>query len=207
MSLDSYDNTKPEQQSGYFYKTPNGENREIILGKKRGRPITKRNTAWFSQDDKVDACTLYTVYGDLNEVSKLTKIPVATIRSWKQEPWWIEITKQVYIESNENLTARVASTLDKTLELLGDRLEHGDYIWNNKSEQLVRKPVDTKVLAILFDNLAIQRRLGRGEATSIKGTTTSTDDRLQKLSEAFERFSKMKVIEGEEVDNAITTGV
>ena len=196
MTLEISKDTAPERLSGYFYKTPNGERKEIVLGKRRGRPVTKRNTTWFSQDDKVDACTLYAVYGDVTEVSKLTKIPEATIRSWRTEPWWIEITKQVYIESNDGLTAKISHTLDKTLEHLGDRLEHGDYIWNAKSEQLVRKPVDTKVLAILFDNLAVQRRLGRGEATSIKGTSTSVDDRLTQLSTAFEKFAKMKVIEG-----------
>lgn len=195
MTLEISKDTVPERLSGYFYKTPNGERKEIVLGKRRGRPVTKRNTTWYSQVDKVDACTLYAVYGGVAEVSKLTKIPEATIRSWRNEPWWIEVTKQVYIESNDGLTAKISHTLDKTLELLGDRLENGDYIWNSKSEQLVRKPVDTKVLAILFDNLAIQRRLGRGESTSIKGISTTADDRLQKLSDAFEKFAKMKVIE------------
>jgi hypothetical protein len=185
--------------SGYKYTDTDGITKDIVLGRKRGRPVKVRNQSWYPQDKKVDACTLYAVYGSLSEVSKLTDIPEAIIRSWKNESWWLDITKQVYIESNEGLTAKISSTLDKTLELISHRLEHGDEIWDSRTGQLVAKPVDAKALVGLFSSLALQRRLGRNEPTSIRGTTTS-DDRLEKLSQAFEKFAKMKTIEGSLVE-------
>lgn len=192
--------TSPEKKSGY-YVVIEGQPKEIVLGKKRGRPPTRdiKNPKWFSMDRKVEACTLYAVYGNVEEVSKLTDIPENHIRAWKQEPWWIELMKQIYIEQNENLGAQINSVLDKTMEHLVDRLDNGDYIYDRKTGTLKRKPVDTKVLTILFDNLAVQRRLNRGEPTSIS-KAIGVDDRLNQLKESFEKFAKAKEIEGEIVE-------
>lgn len=189
--------TSPEKQSGY-YVVVEGTPKEIILGKRRGRPPTrqKKNPNWFSMDRKVEACTLYAVYGSVEEVSKITNIPENHIRAWKQESWWIDLTKQIYVEQNETLGAQINTVLDKTLVHLQDRLENGDYIYDRKSGELKRKPVDTKVLSILFDNLAVQRRLNRGEPTSIS-KAIGVDERLKKLQDQFEKFSKAKEIEGE----------
>jgi len=195
-------NVPEEKLSGYFFKDESGVTKEIVLGRRRGRPPKpKSNPKWFSQEAKVDACTLYAVYGDVEQVSKLTDVPPATIRTWKNESWWSDITKQVYVESNEGLTAKISHTLDKTLDLLKDRLENGEEVWDSRSQQLVRKPVDAKLLASVFQSLATQRRLGRNEPTSIK-SSIATDDRLKQLSDAFERFTKVKTIEHEEPEDA-----
>lgn len=191
--------TSPEKQSGY-YVVVEGKPKEVILGKKRGRPPTrqKKNPNWFSMDRKVEACTLYAVYGNVEEVEKITKIPANHIRAWKQESWWIDLTRQIYVEQNENLGANINKILDKTLVHLSDRLENGDYLYDQKTGDFKRKPVDTKVLTMLFDNLAVQRRLNRGEPTSIS-KAIGVDERLKTLQDQFEKFSKSKEIEGESV--------
>lgn len=191
--------TSPEKQSGY-YVVVEGKPKEVILGKKRGRPPTrqKKNPNWFSMDRKVEACTLYAVYGNVEEVERITKIPANHIRAWKQESWWIDLTRQIYVEQNENLGANINKILDKTLVHLSDRLENGDYLYDQKTGNFKRKPVDTKVLTMLFDNLAVQRRLNRGEPTSIS-KAIGVDERLKVLQDQFEKFSKSKEIEGESV--------
>lgn len=189
--------TNQEKDSGY-YVVIDGEPKKIVLGKRRGRPPTreKKNPKWYSQERKVEACTLYAVYGNVEQVSKITNIPEGVVRAWKQEPWWITLQQQIMIEQNEELGSQINKVLDKTLEHLEDRLSNGDYIYNQKTGELDRKPVDTKVLTMLFDNLTTQRRLNRGEPTSISARI-GVDDRLSKLADAFEKFSKAKEIEGE----------
>lgn len=178
-----------QRNSGYVY-----EGKEIFLEKRgRGRPVQARNPKYYSQERKVDACTLYAVYGDLEEVSKLTSIPVQQLRLWKQEPWWIEIIKQVYVEQNENLSSRISSTLDKALIQLNDRLEHGD-VYITKTGQEVRRPIDAKVLTNMFDSLVHRRQVVRGEPTSISANI-GIEDRLDNLAKAFTRFAAAKEVE------------
>lgn len=177
-----------QKNSGYVY-----DGKEIVLGRKAGRPKLARNPKWFSQERKVEACTFYAVYGDLDEVSRLTDIPIQQLRLWKQEPWWIEIIKQVYVEQNENLSSRISTTLDKALIQLNDRLENGD-VFITKDGNEKRKPVDAKVLTNMFDSLVHRRQVVRGEPTSISANI-GIEDRLDNLAKAFTRFAAAKEVE------------
>ena len=101
-----------EVSSGYFL-----DGQEIATTPRRGRPLKAdhHNPSWFPQQTKIDACTMYCVYGDVDEVSKLTKVPVKYIRQWKEEPWWNEIQKKVFVEQNEKLGSRISTVLDRSL--------------------------------------------------------------------------------------------
>lgn len=178
-----------DKKSGYTY-----EGKEIILGKALGRPITwVTNPKFYTPDTKIDAATLYAVYGDIDQVSELSNVPKKTIQEWKNEPWWIDIQKQVYAEQNDRLSGRINKVLDTTIKQLEDRLEFGDHCIVQKTGAVIVKPVDAAVLAKMFENLAHQRRLTKGEPTSITGKVGVTD-RLKQLEDAFIRFASAKEI-------------
>ena len=183
---------KPEEvSSGYFL-----DGQEISVTPRRGRPLKAdhHNPSWFPQQTKIDACTMYCVYGDVDEVSKLTKVPVKYIRQWKEEPWWNEIQKKVFVEQNEKLGSRISTVLDRSLTEIEERLTNGDYLWDIRKSKLVRKPIDTKILSTLFNNLVNRRQLIRGEPTSITNKV-GVDDRLKFLAEQFEKFASAKEVE------------
>ena len=181
--------TPEEKLSGYKL-----DNHEIILGKKRGPGFKFSNPNYYNLEQKTDACALYCVYGDVDQVSEMTGIPPKVLRDWKDEPWWIEIQKKVFVEQNEKLVGRINGVLDKSLEHLVDRLDNGDYLWDVRKSKLVRKPVDTKVLANVFNTLVSRRQLIRGEPTSISAAV-GVDDRLKMLAAQFERFAAAKEVE------------
>ena len=180
-----------KEHSGYFL-----DGQEISTTPRRGRPIKAdhHNPAWFPQQTKIDACTMYCVYGDVDEVSRLTKVPAKYIREWKEEPWWSEIQKKVFVEQNEKLGSRISTVLDKSISEIEERLTNGDYLWDVRKSKLVRKPIDTKVLSNLFNNLVTRRQLIRGEPTSITNKV-GVDDRLKFLAEQFEKFASAKEVE------------
>jgi signal recognition particle subunit SEC65 len=196
MLLDSL--TKDSQSlpskewSGYEY-----EGKEVVTLGQRGRPPRyNKNPNYYSLEEKTNAATLYCVYGDLQEVAKITGLPIPVIRDWKNEPWWTEIQKQVFVEQNEKLSSQISTVLGKAIEQITDRLDHGDQTYNPKTGQITRKPIEARVLAGLFDSLAHQRRVTRGEPTSITAKVM-VDDRLKQLEEAFIRFSSAKDITNE----------
>lgn len=187
--------TAQDKRSGYYY-----DGREIVLARGRGRPVKYRNKQYFNQDQKVEAATLYSVFGDFEQVVRiLPEIPIRTLRQWKQEPWWIEIQKQVYTEQNEKLASKISETLDHTMAILKDRLENGDFKVNLKTGKLHNVPVDTRTLTSLFGQLSHHRTVVRGEPTSIKANI-GVNDRLSQLHEAFVKFSKAKTVEGEVIE-------
>ena len=179
------------------------DDKEIILSKKRGPGFKFNNPSYFNLEQKTDACALYCVYGDVDQVSELTGIDPKFLRQWRDEPWWSEIQKKVFIEQNEKLASRISGVLDRSLDHLVDRLDNGDYLWDVRKSKLVRKPVDTKVLSNLFNNLITRRQLIRGEPTSIT-TQVAVDDRLKLLADQFQKFALAKEVEGETYEKSST---
>jgi hypothetical protein len=181
--------TSPDRLTDYKL-----DDQEIIIGKRRGPGFKFSNPNYYNLEQKTDACAMYCVYGDIEQVSELTGIPAKFLREWKQEPWWNEIQKKVFVEQNEKLAGRITGVLDKSLEHLVDRLDNGDFLWDVRKSKLVRKPVDTKVLATVFNTLVSRRQLIRGEPTSIT-TQVGVDDRLKLLAQQFEKFAAAKEVE------------
>lgn len=186
--------TPEDRYTGYHY-----EGKEIVAVKPAGNPKLYRNPDYYDQEKKTDAATLYCVYGEYGEVSKLTGVPIPVLKQWRDEPWWAEIAKKVFVEQNENLAARISSVLSKTIENLTDRLDNGDTTYNPKTGEITRKPIEAKVLASLFENLSHQRRITRGEPTAISARV-GVDDRLKTLEDAFIRFAAAKQIEHEDIN-------
>ena len=193
-----YTDISPERKTGYTY-----QGKEIIAGRMRGRPPTwARNPKFYTPEVRQDAATLYAVYGNTEEVANLCNVPEKILKEWRQEPWWIEIQKQVYAEQNDRLASRISRVLDVTITQLEDRLEHGDHCIVQKTGEVIVKPVDASVLAKMFEGLAHQRRIVRGEPTSITAKV-GLDDRLKQLETAFIRFAGAKEITHDETE--ITT--
>ena len=180
--------TLEDKLSGYKL-----DDQEIILTKRRGPGFKFSNPNYFNLEQKTDACTLYCVYGDVEQVSEMTGIPGKFIRDWKSEPWWAEIQKKVFVEQNEKLASRINGVLDKSLDNIVDRLDNGDFLWDVRKSKFVRKPVDTKVLATVFNSLVTRRQLIRGEPTSIT-SQLGVDDRLKLLAAQFEKFAVAKEV-------------
>lgn len=180
--------TLEDKLSGYKL-----DDQEIILTKRRGPGFKFSNPNYYNLEQKTDACTLYCVYGDVDQVSEMTGIPGKFIRDWKNEPWWAEIQKKVFVEQNEKLASRINGVLDKSLDNIVDRLDNGDFLWDVRKSKFVRKPVDTKVLATVFNSLVTRRQLIRGEPTSIT-SQLGVDDRLKLLAAQFEKFAVAKEV-------------
>ena len=154
-------------------------------------PHFSKNPKHFSLQLKTYTAMKYAVWGDVDEVSRQTNIPAEYIRQWKEEPWWIEIQKKVYVEQNEKLSSTISSVLDTAMAELVDRLENGDEVYDQKRGQFVKQKINAKTLTGLFTTLSQQRRLTRGEPTSISATT-SVSDRLKGLEAAFIKFTNAK---------------
>ena len=178
-----------------------------MLKPKLGRPITEqsRRTApivkgrvkgkrdHYTEKEKINACCVFAVSGNSRRTAEITKVPEATIRAWKQTIWWQEITVRIYEEQDEGLSSKLTSLVDKAVEAINDRLEHGDYLYNPKKDKLVRKPIGARDLATITIMAVDKRQLLRGEPTS-RVEKVSVDERMKDLAMQFKKFALSKEI-------------
>lgn len=117
----------------------------------------------------------------------ICKVPYSTAKFWKTQPWFKEMVDNIQAEDTTKLDAKLSKIVNKTLEVISDRLEGGDYILDSKTGTVKRVPVkmrDAKAVAVdLFD----KRQLIRKQPTKITEQQT-VDKRLENLAERFEKF-------------------
>lgn len=198
MSLDKVKDIGLHQRTGLYH-----DGKEILVAKKRGRPprrIHNPENGWWSQEKKVEACTLYIALGTVDDVSRLVGVPANVIRQWKTEQWWIEITSQVTRELDDQLSSKFTSIVNSALDKLSEVLEKGNKIYFVKTDKFVEVPLSGSDLAKIAAAFTDKRQLIQGKPTTRSETVTS-DDRLKDLAKRFEQFTKAKeVVQEKEVE-------
>jgi len=147
----------------------------------------KTNIRW-ADSQKIEAATTYLVTGNMRMVAHMLKIPEVTLYSWKKTEWWAEIIKEIKGQENLVLSNKLKKIVDKSLELVSDRLENGDFIYDQKAGKLVRKPMAAKDLhKIAVDMIDKQAVLENKESVTIAEENVAS--KLEKLAQQFEQFA------------------
>jgi hypothetical protein len=191
MAFNITSHTKPEDITGYTYK-----NNPITLNKIPGnvfRPTNhkhwKKNV--FPIEVQTHAAAIYAVTGDPAKAAEVAKVPLSVIKKWKQEPWFNQILAEIREENKDKLDGKITEILDLAVEKLKERLEVGDEIPNLRTGETVRVPVKAKDLANISAAVHRVRALDRGTPTAISaGGATSTEEKLNKLAQAFSELAK-----------------
>lgn len=105
------------------------------------------------------------------------------------EQWWVDTISQVRREENDQLTAKMTTFVEKSIDAMLERIENGDSVINLKTGETYRTPVRLRDLAIPVGVLIDKRNLLRGEATS-RSETLGQEETLRKLGDKFEQFAK-----------------
>lgn len=105
------------------------------------------------------------------------------------EQWWQDTISQVRREENDQLTAKMTTFVEKSIDAMLERIENGDSVINLKTGETYRTPVRLRDLAIPVGVLIDKRNLLRGEATS-RSETLGQEETLRKLGDKFEQFAK-----------------
>jgi hypothetical protein len=156
----------------------------------------------YTDAKKVEAVTSYLALGKLPLVSALVDVPVTTLRQWKLQPWWKELIEEIHREDEFDLDAKLSKIIDKTLDAVVERVEHGEFLLDSKTGQIKRVPVKLRDVHRVSVDLIDKRNLIRGKPTS-RVEKTETVDTLQKLAAQFAEWVKVgikreeKVVEGE----------
>ncbi len=133
---------------------------------------------------------------NLSAVHKLTGVPVKVINGWRDEVWFQEVCSKVRREKNDVLDAKITQALDKTVDILLDRYEHGEMVYDRTAKAYRRDPVRVKDIAYMTNVIFDKRQILRGKPTS-RTESVSSDTKLKELKENFEKLAKSKEINPE----------
>lgn len=156
---------------------------------RKDRPAVKRrgvNSKFkhYSDAQKLEAVTTYLALGDLRLTANVLKIGEPTLRVWKTKEWWKDIESELRLAEDLQLSTRLKRIIDKSFDAIEDRLSHGDWVYDQKSGELRRKPVNMKDAHKVAVDLHDKRENLLGKQR-VDTSAEALDDKLNKLAEKF----------------------
>lgn len=168
-------------------------------------PSKHKAGKWHTDGKRVEVVTSYLVLGKAPLVEAITGVPVGTIRRWKTEPWWNDLVAQIQTEDNQELDAKLGARLSKALDIVSDRLDSGDFMYDPKSGEFKRRPVSMKDTWHVAKEMVDIRQLLRRQPAE-KPNQEAVSDILKNLANEFADMARKrlreKIVDGEVLNNA-----
>jgi G:T/U-mismatch repair DNA glycosylase len=144
-------------------------------------------------DKKVEVVAQYLVLGNMKQVAALTGVDHSLIRTWKGQPWWAELEAEIRQTQNIEMDSKLSKIVDRSLDAVLDRVENGDFFYDQKTGVIKRKPANLRDVAKVSTDIISKRELLRGNATERKETTQiSVNEQLKLLATEFAKWNSGK---------------
>lgn len=151
--------------------------------------------SWWSEKQKLEAVATYLLVGNLAQCSRLSGIPEITMRKWKAQPWWEEAVQEVKRSTKIALSGKLRKAIELANLVIEDRLEHGEYVFNPKTGEVLRRPVSTETAVRAFGTLLDKQLLLEKHAdTNVHVTQEGVTERLAKIADELLKFQQARDI-------------
>ena len=161
----------------------------------RRRKKKAGTTAWWSDSQRIELVTTWLATGNLALSAATLQIPEVTARRWKALPWWKQMVEDIRASENLQLDSKLAKVVHKSVDALLDRVENGDFQYDQREGRMIRKPISARDASTVTRDMIDRRELLQGKKEEAKNDTRKMEDRLLKLAEEFGKFARSKTIE------------
>lgn len=158
---------------------------------------------WWSDSQKLETVKTWLLTGNLRLTANIVKVPEDTVRRWAKSTWWAQIVDDLHQEDQLLLSARLKKIVDKSFDVIEDRLEKGDFVYDQKTGQMRRKQVNMRdAHKVAIDLVDKREKLLAGHGP--QASEEQVADKLIKLAEKFAELAGQKKIETNTVEVSIT---
>lgn len=151
----------------------------------RRRQLTNSRAHW-SDSQKLEAVKTYLILGNLSLTASSLRIPLTTMKEWKKSEWWKEIAQELMVQEDLQLGDRLKKIVNRSYDVIEDRMERGDFVYDQKSGEMRRKPVSMKDAHKV--GLDLQERRDELVRRHVEGESISTDKIEKTLLDLAKRF-------------------
>lgn len=143
-----------------------------------------------SWEKRLDVVSRFLLLGNLRVVSEQTGVSYDTLCDWKRSDWWPDVVEQIKRQKKSKTNETLTKIIEQSLDVMQDRLENGDFVLNNKTGEIVRKPVGVKDVTAITTGL-LQRQLQLEEMMEKQERSSDTvQETLSLLAKEFQKWTK-----------------
>lgn len=139
----------------------------------------------------VECVSQWLVVGNLKEVAAMTGVGYDLLRHWKGTLKWEEIEKEVRASQIMNLDTKLGKIVEKSLDAVLDRVENGDFIYDQKSGTVRRRPAALRdIHRVAIDTISKQDLVRKSLETRGDGGKQSVEEHLKILATEMAKWFK-----------------
>ncbi len=158
---------------------------------KKRRAVGAKGKHW-GESQKLEAVITYLTTGNLRLTASMLKIPEITVKSWKASNWWKETENELKLQEKLVVSERLKKIIEKSLGVIEDRLDKGEHVLNQKTGELIRKPVSMKDAHSVSMDL-MKRRDYLIDSSLDAPEKEVAEDKLKQLAEKFAEIATQKI--------------
>lgn len=141
------------------------------------------------------AIRMYAATGNLVATAEQAGVTPMTLRRWKGQEWWPERLAEFRAGVESALNERQLNIVNKAMEVVVDRLENGDFVWDVKQQRMIRVPVSMKnatTAAAVLNEQRTKAELQRQKLANKQNDTQDISATLANIASAFMSIAKGK---------------
>lgn len=151
-------------------------------------PISEENiNSW---QRKMDAVARYMLLGNLRVVAEQLEMSYNTLSEWKRQPWWADMVETLRKQKKQKKADSLNKIIENGIEILQDRLEYGDYVLNQKTGEIVRKPIGAKETNVIVNQLLQRQNELEEAAEKYSAQEENVQDTLASIAKAFQKITR-----------------
>lgn len=179
-----------------------------ISDRNKQKPGRNSETGAWNIEKKLEVVGQWLIMGNMKLVAAHSGVEYNLIRKWKGQPWWPEMVAELRATQNIEMDTKITDIIQKSLDATYDRVVNGDYVYDQKSGEILRRPAPLRDVHRVAADLLQRRELLRGKFEDAGGDKAmSVEEHLKilaaNMSKWFEKEQKQPVIELEEIEDAV----
>jgi hypothetical protein len=167
------------------------------LSMQRAVKYTHEKNCKYPVEKRIEVITKQLALGNMRLVADLTGVSYGLIRIWKGQPWWKEMELEIRNSRKARVDDKLNKIIDKALDTIEDRLDKGDFVYDQKKGEISRKPVSLKEARGAANDL-MQRQIAVEKLAQEEKHLTNTStikDQLADLALQFAAFNTTRTLE------------
>jgi hypothetical protein len=151
-------------------------------------------------EKRIDVVKKFLALGSMRQVSEITNIPIVTLTKWRNEDWWDQLVAEVKTTQNAKVSNKIQAIIERALEVVEDRLENGDLVYNSKDGTLIRRPIPLRDVGKLTTELMNRKHQLDKSPVQSNLNTESVADKLKVIADEFKKWNRKTLkLEAEDI--------
>lgn len=159
---------------------------------------------------RMEVVARFMLLGNMRLVSEQMNISYNTLMAWKNSDWWPEMVDQLKRQKQSKTNENITRLIEQSLEVMQDRLDNGDFVFDQKTGQVVRKPVNVRDATQIATNLLQRQQVQEEFEQKLSSKSATVQETLAMIAQELKKHKQntgpiedAKIVLLEKNDNAL----